>query len=95
MSKGRWVLRFALLALLALAISSTAFLRSSPAMADAVGCTGYPNTRPMSTGSCEASPDEMCYMCEHNYNGGADISCSESPDGSIAYCKPFRLPVNP
>jgi len=90
MPGGRWVLRFALLALLAFAVSSTEFLRSSPAVADAVGCTGYPNTRPVSTGDCQYSEDETCYMCERNYGTFADIMCAESADGTIFYCKPFK-----
>ena len=92
---GRWVLRLALLALLAFVVSSTVLVRPSPAVADAVGCTAISNSIPTSSGSCRASANETCYMCEHNYAGGADIMCAESPDGEISYCKPFTQSPNP
>ncbi|MBW8876858.1 MAG: hypothetical protein JF614_17985 [Acidobacteria bacterium] len=94
MPEDRCVQRFALLAL-ALAISSTVLVRSSPVVADAVGCTGIRDTMAFPGAACTYSQGNTCYLCERSYNGGADISCAESPDGSIAYCKPFTPSVNP
>ncbi len=95
MPKGRWVLRFALLALLAFAVSSTLLVPSSPALADAIGCSAVSDAVPAPGGRCLFTQDETCYECEYSYAGGADVQCSESPDGRISYCKPFRPSVNP
>ncbi len=96
MPEGRWVLRLALLALLAFVVSSTVLVRPSPVVADAVGCTGFRDTKPVNTGSCGFSPGSTCYMCERNYNSAnIDIMCAESADGEISYCKPFTPSVNP
>jgi hypothetical protein len=89
MLKGKWVSRIVLMALASLALSFAGLSRPAPVMGDAIGCTGIRNTTPLANYSCGPSRNDTCYDCEYYYDGGADLECFESPDGTISYCKPY------
>src|ERR1700733_2562936 len=88
MLKSKWVLRGMLMALALLTVSFAVFLRPPPVMGG-IGCTGVRDSIPMPDATCKGGGDETCYECERSYDGGADIECSESPDGQTSYCLPY------
>jgi hypothetical protein len=85
----KWVLRAALLALAAVEISFALLLHPAPVRGDVIACTGNEDSRPARGAECLYNLGTYCYVCDYAYDGGAEVVCSETPDGEVTYCKPY------
>jgi hypothetical protein len=81
-----------LAAALLTAAALLAGLLSSPpnASPNAGGCTLHVDTAPYTATNCKRSPGSNCYTCEYSDDDLGYQNCSESPDGSIKKCGPWR-----
>jgi hypothetical protein len=67
-------------------------LLSTPRKAspNAGGCTLHIDSEPYTATRCRPRTGSNCYTCEYSDDDLGYQNCSESPDGSIKKCGPWR-----
>jgi hypothetical protein len=89
MLEGKWATRAVLIALAASMMSFAVLLRPVPVRGDSIACSLEDDSRPRSGATCAYELGSSCYVCDYAYDGGAEVVCSETPDGETSFCKPW------